>query len=212
MQAIRRLCYTQHRQTLNEEHTMAIQQKLYTVDDVWQLSHRPENEGKRFYLIDGELFVTMSPGIMHGRAANKLGRFLDEFVEEHSRGYVTVEAGFHPAGERHNLLMPDVAFFSLSRLPDPNTERFGPAMPDLAVEVQSPGNSLDELRRKAAVYLNKGASLVWIVRTRQRGVDVCRAGAGGGLNIEFVGRDGSLSGEDVLPGFELELTRLFPDD
>lgn len=190
---------------------MAIQEKLHTVDDVWELSHRPENEGKRFYLIDGELFFTMSPGIMHGRAAIKLGRYLDEFAEEHGLGYVAVEAGFHPTGERHTLLMPDVAFFSVSRLPDPNTERFGPAMPDLAIEVQSPSNTLDELRRKAAVYLNNGTSLVWIVRTRQRGVDVCRASEGAGLNIEFVGPDGSLSGEAILPGFELALKRLFPD-
>ena len=190
---------------------MVIQQKLLTVDDVWELEHRPENEGKRFYLIDGELFFTMSPGIMHGRAANKLGRYLDEFAEAHSLGFVTVEAGFHPAAERHTLLMPDVAFFSVSRLPDPSTERFGPAMPDLAIEVQSPGNTLDELRRKAAVYLNNGTSLVWIVRIRQRGVDVCRASEGAELNIEFVGKDGSLSGEHILPGFELELKLLFPD-
>jgi len=189
---------------------MAIQEKLYTVDDVWELKHRPENEGKRFYLIDGDLFFRMSPGILHGRVATKLGRYLDEFAEKQGLGYVAVESGFHPTGERHTLLMPDVAFFRVGRLPDPNTERFGPAMPDLAIEVQSPGNTLDELRRKAGVYLANGTALVWIVRTQQRGVDVCRAGAGARLDIEFVGADGSLSGENVLPGFELELKLLFP--
>ncbi len=190
---------------------MAIQERLYTVDDVWELEHRPENEGKRFYLIDGELFFTMSPGILHGRLATKLGRYLDEFAEEHCLGYVVVESGFHPAGERHTLLLPDVAFFRMGKLPDPDTERFGPAMPDLAIEVRSPGDTLDELRRKAAVYLANGTTLVWIVSPAEKGVEVCRAGADAGLDIEFVGADGSLSGEDVLPGFELDLKLLFPD-
>ena len=36
-------------------------------------------------------------------------------------------------------------------------------MPDLAVEIQSPGNTLAELRRKAALYLTKGTELVWLV-------------------------------------------------
>ena len=45
---------------MEDDKNMAIQEKLYTIDDVWELSHRPENENKYYYLIDGELF-----GICH---------------------------------------------------------------------------------------------------------------------------------------------------
>ncbi len=212
MQAIRRLCYTQHRQALNEEHTMAIQQKLYTVDDVWELSHRPENDNKYFYLIDGELYYDMPPGGQHGDLAGELIFRLKLFAVGRDPGKFTVETAYYPQDDRLTVLAPDVAFISKARAPQPFPKKFVPSMPDLAVEIVSPTDSIAEVRRKAQVYLDNGTVLVWIVRPADKGVDVCRAGAGGGLNIEFVGRDGSLSGEDVLPGFELELTRLFPDD
>ena len=84
-------------------------------------------------------------------------------------------------------------------------------MPDLAVETASPSESLQQIRRKAAIYLDNGTSLVWIALPDEKGVDICRSSDGARLDIEFVGADGKLSGEDVLPGFELELSRLFPN-
>ncbi len=190
---------------------MATKEKLYTVDDVWELSHRPENHNRRFYLIDGELYWDMPPGGEHGNLAFEIGYRLRAFLEEHDLGKGTVETGYHPPGDRHTLLGPDVAFISRARAPQPFPKDFIPMMPDLAVEIQSPTDTLEEARRKAAVYLANGAALVWIVLPAQQGVDVCRASAGAELDIQFVGADGSLSGEDVLPGFELELKQLFPD-
>ena len=190
---------------------MVIQQKLYTVDDVWELSHRPENENKYYYLIDGELFWDMPPGGEHGDLAAELIYRLRSFTEGQDFGKFTVETGYHPPGKRHTVLAPDVAFISKARAPQPFPKKFVPLMPDLAVEILSPTDSLQAVRRKAATYLANGASLVWIVLPAEQGVDVCRASEGAGLNIQFVGRDGSLSGEDVLPGYELELKLLFPD-
>ena len=95
-------------------------------------------------------------------------------------------------------------------MPRPLPEEWIPVMPDLAVEIAAPGETLGHLRQKAAVYLRKGTSLVWIVLPAQRGVDVCRLASGARLDIEFIGADGTLSGEEALPGFALELSRLFP--
>lgn len=190
---------------------MAIQEKLYTKDDVWELSHRPENENKYFYLIDGELYWDMPPGGVHGSLALRIGYYLQAFVEKHDLGIGTVETGYYPPDDRHTLLAPDVAFISNARAPQPFPDKFVPTMPDLAVEIMSPTDSLKDLRRKAAVYLANGASLVWIVMPADKGVNVCRASAGAELNIEFIGRDGSLSGETVLPGFQLDLKLLFLD-
>ena len=82
-------------------------------------------------------------------------------------------------------------------------------MPDLAVEIKSPSNTLAELRQKAAIYLRRETQLVWIVIPDSRGVEVCRLDANGDVEREFVAEDGALSGEDVLPGFELKLAQLF---
>ena len=79
----------------------------------------------------------------------------------------------------------------------------------------SPSNTLAQVRRlNAAIYLNHGAKarLVWIVIPEQgEGVEVCRLDANGrGRTRKFIGaKTAALSGEDVLPGFELELASLF---
>ena len=66
-----------------------------------------------------------------------------------------------------------------------------------------------ELRRKSAIYLENGTELVWLIDPMKRTAEVCRLGDGGQLAIQSVGVDGKLDGEDVLPGFELELRQLF---
>jgi len=189
---------------------MAIQEKLYTVDDVWRLSQLPENELKRFYLIDGELFWNMPPGYMHGRLAVLIARYLLNYAEEHDLGEVTGEVGYYPADDRRTLLGPDVAFIRKEAAPSDGHARFVSRMPDLAVEISSPSNTLAEMRRKAAVYLANGTELVWLVLPEQSGIEVWRVGPDGDLATEFVARNDSLTGEPVLPGFSLNLQRLFP--
>jgi len=189
---------------------MAIQERLYTVDDVWQLAQQPENELKHYFLIDGELYWDMPPGYTHGRIAGHIFRYLMNYAEAHDLGDGSVDTGYFPADDRHTLLGPDVAFFRKENVPPANHEKFVARMPDLAVEVQSPSNSLAELRRKAAIYLRHGTEIVWLVLPKRAGVEVWRAGADGEPQGEFIARDGSLTGEPVLPGFALELQRLFP--
>ncbi|MCY3831600.1 MAG: Uma2 family endonuclease [Chloroflexi bacterium] len=189
---------------------MAIQERLYTVDDVWLLAQQPENELKRFYLIDGELFWDMPPGYTHGNLAGHIFRYLLNYAEAHDLGDGSVESGYFPADDRHTLLGPDVAFIRKDNVPPADHEKFVPRMPDLAVEISSPSNTLAELRRKAAVYLANGTELVWIVLPERAGVEVWRMGPGDEPASELIERDGSLSGESVLPGFTLDLRRLFP--
>lgn len=190
---------------------MAIQEKLYSVDDVWRLSQLPENELKRFYLIDGELFWNMPPGYTHGNIAGHIFRHLLNYAEEHDLGDGSVETGYYPADDRRTLLAPDVAFVRKRDVPPAGHAQFVPRMPDLAVEVSSPSNTVAELRRKASVYLANGTDLVWLVLPEQAGVEVWRVGLDGEPATEFIARDDSLTGEPVLPGFSLNLQRLFPN-
>ena len=150
------------------------------------------------------------PGGVHGQLTALLTFFLQNFVLKHRLGIVTVETGYHPPDTRLTLLAPDVAFLSEAKAPVPFPDKFVPTMPDLAVEIASPSNTLPEIRRKAAVYLEHGARLVWILLPAQKGVEVCRLVEESRLEIEFVPQTGKLSGEELLPGFELELSSLFP--
>ena len=189
---------------------MATQEQLIDIDAVTELMRQPEFADKRFYLIDGEI-IEMSPvQRVHSRLASMIDFFLRGYVMSKDLGEVHVEHGFRPPGDRNTMLAPDVAFISHARLSGQPADGFITVMPDLAVEIASPNDSLAQLRRKARIYLDNGSRLVWIILPSQRGVDVCRSASGARLDIEFVGSDGALSGEEALPGFELELSRLFP--
>ena len=189
---------------------MVTQQQVHTVDTVWDLAHAPENDSNRFYLIDGELFELPISGALEGRLTAMIGSHIFGYADEHGLGEVTAHTGYHPPANRLTLLGPNVAFVSEARLSQSLPEKYVPLMPDLAVEVVSPSNSIQQIRRKAAIYLENGTTLVWIVLPAEKGVDVCRSVEGSRLDIEFVGQSGKLTGEGILPGFELEISRLFP--
>ena len=192
------------------EGEMATQERLLDIDAVSELLRQPEFADKRFYMIDGEIFEMSPVKRVYSRLSNRINMYLGMFVLERDLGEVHTELGFYPDDDRRTMLAPDVAFVSHARLSQQPEDGFLSVMPDLTVEIASPSDSLAQLRRKAAIYLGNGSRLVWIVLPAEKGVDVCRAVDGARLDVEFIGQDGALSGEDVLPGFELEVSRLFP--
>ncbi len=105
--------------------------------------------------------------------------------------------------------MPDVAFISFERAPDPFPDKLVPAMPDLAVEIKSPSNTMTELHAKAQRYLGLGTTVVWIVLPDEQSVEVCRLAETGEIQREVCGPADTLSGEQVLPGFRLDVRRIF---
>ena len=188
---------------------MIVDKQLYTIDDVWEMAQDPDYENVFIELIDGELITMTRPGNTHGLLATEIALYLRLFNMEHKIGQVTVESGYHPPGYRYTVLGPDVAFTRYNRMPERQTDKFVPVMPDLAVEVLSPSNTLAEVRRKAEVYLLNGSSIVWVVQPEQRVVEVCRLIDGTQLQIESIDREGKLSAEDMLPGFELDVSKIF---
>jgi len=183
---------------------MEVQKRLYSVDDVCELQGWDGTRDRKYELIDGEL-IEMSPAnSLRAWLASELSGEIRDSVNRNDLGYVGVEGGFSPRDIRHTLLAPDVAFFSAEKLRPPFPQTFAGFMPDLAVEIASPSNTSAELREKAALYLQHGSRMVWLVLPDQNGVEVCRLGDDERLTIDFVGPDGRLSGD------ELEIRRLFP--
>ena len=189
-----------------------VKTKQYTVNDVWALECDPANEGRYFYLIDGELHEDPMPNWTHSKLAALFAHLLLQFVLPRNIGEVTVEAGMHPHYSRRTLLMPDIAFIRSDRLPDLPPEVYMPAMPDIAVEIKSPSNSMTQLRRKARTYLQHGTTLVWLVLPAQSAVEEWEMDDEGQMQQGLIGRDGKLDGGTVLPGFTLELSLFFPLD
>lgn len=187
---------------------MATQERVYTVDDVWRLETAPGGPAEKYYLIEGELLTKMAPTELHGDVAIRLGTHLFLYIDERDLGRVTSEVGFHPPGDRRTVLLPDVAFTSKSRTAPRARSSYVPYMPDLAVEIISPSQTLAQVRRKAEVYLLHGTSIVWLVDPAAKFAEVWRLGEDGALFNERIASDGELSGGDILPGFRLPLSRI----
>lgn len=79
--------------------------------------------------------------------------------------------------------------------------------PLLAVEIRSDSNTWRELRAKAARYLEHGTQMVWLIDTDARALELHCANAA----PQILGSDDLIDGGDVLPGFRLPVSDLFPD-
>ena len=85
--------------------------------------------------------------------------------------------------------------------------KFARVVLDFAAEVRSPSNTLAELRAKMASYVANGVRLAWLIDPETRTVEVYRPGR----DVERMASPKTLSGEDVLPGFTLDLAEIFED-
>jgi len=187
---------------------MATQERIYTVDDVWRLERQANKPTEKYYLIDGELCVKMSPSQRHSEIANLIAHYLTGFVLERGLGRVTIECGYHPPDNRKLLMLPDVAFEGLPRAALPSRLTYVPYMPDLAVEIISPSQSWAQTRRKAQRYLHHGTALAWLIDPESKTAEVWQRGT---EQRERIDLDGELPGGDVLPGFSLPLRQLFSE-
>jgi Uma2 family endonuclease len=80
-------------------------------------------------------------------------------------------------------------------------EKFPPIAPDFVLELMSPGDRLQELQEKMREYIENGVRLGWLINRKNRQVEIYRPGQ----KVEILDNPATLSGEDVLPGFVLDL-------
>jgi Uma2 family endonuclease len=103
---------------------------------------------------------------------------------------------------------PDLAWVQIARwqaLTPDQRRRFPPIAPDFVMELWSETDNLETLRAKMQEYLENGVRLAWLINPSDRQVEIYRQEQA----IEIVKLPSILSGEPVLPGFELDLSRIF---
>jgi Uma2 family endonuclease len=138
----------------------------------------------------------------------KLAARLCMVAEERRLGRVTgSQQGFYVRRNPDRVLVPDIAFTSLTRLPKLPERGFIECAPNFAVEVVSPTGRWDATLTKAGVWVGHGAEVAWVVDPKTRRVAVLRAGA----PLEIVEGDGVASAEPAVPGFSIALPDLFAD-
>jgi Uma2 family endonuclease len=103
---------------------------------------------------------------------------------------------------------PDAAWIKLQRwntLTDAEKEKFPPICPDFVIELLSPSDSLKAAQEKMKEYLDNGVSLGLLINRKYRQVEIYRQGK----EVEILESPATVSGEDILKGFVLDLERIW---
>ncbi len=103
---------------------------------------------------------------------------------------------------------PDVSWIQLERwntLSEQQREKFPPIAPDFVLELMSPSDQLGDVQEKMQEYMAAGVRLGWLLNRKTRRVEIYRQGQ----EVEILDSPTCLSGEDVLPGFVLDLSIVF---
>jgi Uma2 family endonuclease len=114
--------------------------------------------------------------------------------------------GFHlPNGADRS---PDAAWVRQDRwdaLTREQQEGFAPLCPDFVLELRSKNDNMEPLRAKMREYMDNQARLGWLIDRKNQKVEIYRQGQ----DVEVLDNPTTLSGEDVLPGFVLDLTEVW---
>lgn len=176
---------------------MAIQQQPQYLDSILEL-------------VGGEIIEMSKPGGLRGYVTMQIGSALNAFVNQHKLDYVTAaETGYitQRNSERGDTVRGlDCGFISNDRLPDGIPDKHIQIVPDLAVEVISPGNTAEDIDNKVRELLNAGTHLIWIVYTKSKSVYVYTQD-----DFTVLESSDKLDGQNVLPGFELPIDDIFPE-
>ena len=179
---------------------MVLERKLTTIADFE--SFLAQSDHGLFELINGEI-IEKVPTREHGIIAGNIVTAFNNYLNTREIGIAAVEARHRPPNDPHNDRIPDVSFVADTNKP---VEREGAAnyMPDIAVEIRSPKDSLKDMSDKAAFYLQHGTRMVWLIYPEKRLVEVLTPDA-----RELLGESETISGGDVLPEFTLPVSAVF---
>ncbi len=177
----------------------------------------PQEDGKRYEIIDGELLVTHAPHWGHQKACVRIAAYLDFWSLDTNLGEVTAGPGVL-FSESDNVI-PDVAWIAKSRLPMALDDA-GHLIeaPDLAVEVLSLGAenqrrdgeaSPKEYRKlKLRLYSSQGVREYWLLDWRAKKVEVYRRESAQ-LVLHSTLFEGDTLISPMLPGFSCPIERLY---
>ena len=154
---------------------------------------------------EGELIIRPPTGWKSGNQNSRLTQRLGNWTEADGTGLAfDSSTGFKlPNGANRS---PDASWVRKERLEalNPDPSRFLPMAPDFVVELRSATDNLKTVQQKMQEYLENGVRLGWLIDPQNQQVEVYRQGR----DVEVLQSPSSLSGEDVLPGFVLDLSQI----
>jgi Uma2 family endonuclease len=165
-------------------------------------------DGHRYELVNGELVDMGNSGMEHGEIGSLLGGLLAIYVRQHKLGTVC-DSSTAFALKNGNKRSPDVSFVSKERLKGLKRppRGFFQGSPDLAVEILSPSNTVEEIHAKIVEYFENDTRLVWVIHPDEKYVLVYRAPE----PERFLRPQDALEGDAIVPGFSMSVAELFEE-
>ncbi|MBE3588892.1 MAG: Uma2 family endonuclease [Thermoanaerobacteraceae bacterium] len=135
------------------------------------------DDGRRYELIGGELWLVPSPSVYHQRLSIRLSSLLYNHVEENNLG-VVLEAPLDVYLTPEDVVQPDIIFVSRERL-DIIGEANIQGAPDLVMEILSPSTAVRDRTKKKDLYARHGVKEMWVIHPVAQTIEVYVHEAGG---------------------------------
>ncbi len=178
--------------------------KIWTDEEFMALP----DDGNRYEVVNGELIAVGSASARHGYYVSLIHIILGAYVRSQKIGF-TFDSDTSFKMKSGNRRSPDCSFFSKERLRSLGgiPKGYIEGSPDLIVEVLSEVNTVGEIHNKIVEYFENGSRLVWLIHPEEKYVLVYRQPEPTALK-----RPGDiLEGEEVIPGFALDLSEFFAE-
>lgn len=157
-------------------------------------------------LIDGRIVPMPPAGEEHGTIELTLGAELRSFVRRHRLGRVASgEAGIFIRHDPDRIRGADILFISSERATGSPGKGYLEIAPDLVVEIMSPNDRWQDVRRKLEDYFSIGVRWVWVVEPENRAILVYQSLS----DVTVLGEADVLRGDGVLEGFEIAVRDVF---
>jgi Uma2 family endonuclease len=167
--------------------------QLCQVNENWRLEQTAQ----------GELLIMPPVGAISGNRESEFNADVVIWNRQTQLGKVFSSSTIFtlPNGSKRS---PDVAWIANDRweaLTLEEQEKFSPICPDFVIELRSRTDSFNKLQEKMQEYLNSGLRLGWLIDPQNQQVEIYRQNQA----KEIRGLPTTLSGENILPGFSLDL-------
>ena len=179
-----------------------ITQPLMTAEEFFQ-----KYEHQQVELIEGIVKELPMPTLKHGYICSEIAAILREHVKKNDLGRVMSNDSFVKVRRNPDSIRgADVCYISYERLPKGEIpEGLLDVVPDLVIEVRSPSDTWTEMIAKVLDYLSAGVRVIVVLNPPTKSVAVYRPDTEG----DIFRREQELVVPDILPGFSVEVRKLF---
>jgi Uma2 family endonuclease len=172
------------------------------------LEAMPE-DGNRYEVIDGELYVSSAPGYIHQKILMRIGFAFASYLGLHPIGEILPGVGV--IFDDYDGVIPDLIFVTNERLRKTLSGGRFHAAPEIVIEILSPGSSNERRDRhvKRSLYASHGVTEYWLVDPENQTVELHLRNQAGELVFEksILASDELTS--SLLPGFGVRVGTLF---